>query len=232
MPNIFDYLDYRRFLYDYYTERKLREPSFSYRIFAEQAGFHSKSFIKHVMEGTKNLTDDSVLKLNRALNLKKKAFSYFNELVHFNHSSTSEEKNLHLSRLHSFNKRNKARLISKSQYEFYSNWYHNTIRELVCLHDFKDDNAKLAADGKPRHYPTASRAIRGASSQAWTYRKKGRQIHPDRFCHIHRRRGKITGDQKLPCAEPGGFKTSTGKLQPQEKGDFKPYPWTIRRELC
>jgi uncharacterized protein (TIGR02147 family) len=45
MPDIFTYSNSRLFLKDYYGERKKAHPSFSYRYFANKAGFKSKTFI-------------------------------------------------------------------------------------------------------------------------------------------------------------------------------------------
>jgi len=63
MPNIYDYVNYRDFLRDFYREKKTENPSFSYQQFARSAGFGSKSFLPHVIEGKKNLSDDSLFRL-------------------------------------------------------------------------------------------------------------------------------------------------------------------------
>ena len=41
MPNIFNYSDYRKFLADFYKDKKASTPSFSYQNFSRQAGFMS-----------------------------------------------------------------------------------------------------------------------------------------------------------------------------------------------
>ncbi len=53
MPNIFNYMDYREFLEDFYDEQKSANKAFSYQYFANKAGFKSKSFIKLVIDGKK-----------------------------------------------------------------------------------------------------------------------------------------------------------------------------------
>jgi uncharacterized protein (TIGR02147 family) len=72
MPNIFAYFNYRDFLRDYYIEQKSINPAISYRYLALKAGFKTKSFIPHVIEGKKNLSKDSIYKLAMALKLEKK----------------------------------------------------------------------------------------------------------------------------------------------------------------
>ena len=144
MPRIYDYFNYRNFLQDFYLEKKSIDSRFSFQSFADRCGFKSKSFIKLVMDGKKNLTDESVQRLNMVLKLGEKAFSYFSLLVKFNQSRTLKERNKFFAKLDSFNKRNPAKIILKNKYRFYSEWYHNTIRELICMEDFDDDYQRIS----------------------------------------------------------------------------------------
>lgn len=149
MPNIYNYLNYREYLEDFYNERKKEDSTFSYQVFADKAGFKSKSFIKLVIDGRKNLSKASIPKLNRVLKLKGKAFSYFNDIIAFNHAKKLSERNRYFQRLSRYNQRNKAKMVLAQQYDFYQKWYHNTIRELVVQVDFKEDYAKLGKMVKP-----------------------------------------------------------------------------------
>ncbi len=149
MPNIYNYLNYREYLEHFYNERKQGEGIFSYRIFAEKAGFKSKSFIKLVIDGKKNLSDDSAKRINRVLKLKDKSFSYFIELLTFNHAKTLKQKNAAFEKISQYNQRNRAKMVQAQQYDFYEKWYHNTIRELVAQVDFSGDYAALGKMVKP-----------------------------------------------------------------------------------
>ncbi len=143
MPRIYDYLNYRDFLQDFYLENKSLDSKFSFQSFADRCGFKSKSFIKLVMDGKKNLTDDSISQLNKVLKLGDKAFSYFSLLVKFNQAKVLKERNKYFNKLVSYNTRNPAKIILKNKYQFYSQWYHNTIRELVCMEDFGDNYSHI-----------------------------------------------------------------------------------------
>ncbi len=149
MPNIFNYIDYREYLEDFYIEQKSSNKAFSYQYFANKTGFKSKSFIKLVIDGKKNLTEDSVKKLNTVLNLNEKAFSYFGHLVAFNQSTSVQQRNYYFEKLIQYNKRSSARIIMNQQYEFYSKWYYNAIRELVAKVDFHEDYELLGKLLKP-----------------------------------------------------------------------------------
>ncbi len=157
MPNIYNYLNYREYLEDFYIERKKADSSFSYRVFAEKAGFKSKSFIKLVIDGRKNLSKASITKINRVLKLKGKSFSYFCDIIAFNHAKNLSVRNRYFQKLLQYNQRNRAKIVLARQYDFYQKWYHNTIRELVVHVDFNEDYAKLGKMVKP---PISARKAR------------------------------------------------------------------------
>jgi uncharacterized protein (TIGR02147 family) len=149
MPNIFNYIDYREFLEDFYNEQKSVSKAFSYQYLANKAGFKSKSFIKLVIDGKKNLTNDSIQKLNNVLKLKDKSFSYFIDLIAFNQTRSIQQRNFYFEKLTQYNKRSTARTILNQHYEIYSKWYYNAIRELVVAIDFKDNYELLGKMLKP-----------------------------------------------------------------------------------
>jgi|WetSurMetagenome_2_1015567.scaffolds.fasta_scaffold33488_2 uncharacterized protein (TIGR02147 family) len=149
MPNIFNHMDYRSYLLAFYNEEKAKNMGFSYSVMAERAGFGSKSFIKLVIDGKKNLSSDSLQQINRVLKLKGQSFSYMQDLVAFNQAKSVEERDRFLQRLLSYRKRNPARLVLQRQYEFYAKWYHNTVRELVVQEDFSGDFRALGRMVRP-----------------------------------------------------------------------------------
>ena len=157
MPNIFNYMNYRDYLLAFYHEKKAIDKGFSYQVMAEHAGFRSKSFIKLVIDGKKNLSPESLRKLNHVLKLNEKSFSYFSDLVAFSQARSMRERNENLKRLFSYRKRNPGRLVLQDQYEFYAQWYHNTIRELLTFCDFKEDYGML---GKMVDPPISAREAR------------------------------------------------------------------------
>ena len=64
---IFEYLDYREFLRDYYQSKKAANPAFSLRAFSDKIGFKAKDFISRVMQGDKNLSTQSQVRKTRSL---------------------------------------------------------------------------------------------------------------------------------------------------------------------
>jgi len=67
MPSVFAYNDYRKFLSDYYSEKKALSVWFSYLNFSRKAGFARKSFVFNVIGGRRELSRASVVKMCAAL---------------------------------------------------------------------------------------------------------------------------------------------------------------------
>ena len=157
MLNVFDYTDYRKFLADYYAEQKEKMPQFSYKYFANKAGFKNKGFVFNIVKGVKNLSKTSIFKISRAMNLNKSKSDYFENLVAFNQAKELDEKNHFYTRMETVknrgNKKNDLPLIRKDQYDFYSSWYLIAIRSLIDMHEFNDDYKSLAKNVYPAITP-------------------------------------------------------------------------------
>jgi uncharacterized protein (TIGR02147 family) len=153
MPDIFSYSDYRKFLADYYEERKTSRFAFSYENFSRMAGFASKSFVFNVINGRKNLARGSIVSLCEAMELGKTEAACFETLVHFNQATNFKERNFYYEKLSAIRPNSPeavtARKLRNDQYEFYSNWYHAVIRSLIDLYPDIGDPDRLAAMVRP-----------------------------------------------------------------------------------
>jgi uncharacterized protein (TIGR02147 family) len=161
MKSIFDFIDYRKFLDSFYNEKKESTRYFSYRYFAGKAGIHSPSFLKHVIDGKRNLTRPMIDKFCAGLALTAKEAVYFRNLVLFNQAKTSTEKQEYYSTLRAMFGAVKESVLNADQYDYFAQWYTSVIRELVCLYDFKDNYKKIAEMLVPPILPSeAKSAIR------------------------------------------------------------------------
>lgn len=145
MKPVFTYLNYRLFLQDYYEEQKRSIRKFSYRFFAQRAGIKAASLLREVICGQRNLTDQMALKFSKAIKFTPKEERYFCNLVKFNQAKTEREKQEYYAILLSFNKSVVENPLSKDQYEYYSQWYHSAIRELVVGENENFDMEKVAS---------------------------------------------------------------------------------------
>jgi uncharacterized protein (TIGR02147 family) len=133
--NIFSYQDFRKFLREWYLSSK-EKYGFSYRVFSRLAGFTSSNIFKLVMEGRRNLTEDSIKKFAKGLKLSRAEAEYFRTLVLFNQAEKHEEKNLYYQKLIRTQRVQELQPLIQDRYEYYSTWYHPVIRELVVAKDF------------------------------------------------------------------------------------------------
>lgn len=134
--SVFEYRDYRAFLQDWYRTAKQSRGSYSYRTFAKKAGFHSSNFMMLVIQGKRNLTEESLKKFLIGLNLNKQEQDFFRNLVFCNQAETHEDKNFYYQRLVQSKKFSQLKPIERRQYEYYSTWYHPVVRELVVSKEF------------------------------------------------------------------------------------------------
>jgi uncharacterized protein (TIGR02147 family) len=155
---IFDYIDYRKFLAAYYAAKKNGSRFFSYRYFAKKAGIHSPSFLKHVIDGKRNLTRAMIEKFCVGLTLNPKETLYFRNLVLFNQATTSNEKQEYYGNLRSMFGGVKESVLNQDQYDYFANWFTSVIRELICQHDLKDDFKRIAAALIPPILPSEAKA--------------------------------------------------------------------------
>ncbi len=92
MNPIFDYTNYRKYLHDYYKWAKVNVRGFSHRAFLAKAGMSGPNYLKRVMEGVHNLTENSIPKFATAMDLSETEATYFKYLVFFNQGKTLDEK--------------------------------------------------------------------------------------------------------------------------------------------
>ncbi|MBD3243237.1 MAG: TIGR02147 family protein [Chitinivibrionales bacterium] len=131
MNSLHEYINYREYIRDYYRHRKASLRGFSYRAFSAEAGFSSPVFIKLVIDGKANLSDDSAAKLAEAMGLDERQRGYFVALVHFNQAKSITEKERWLATLRAQAQRLHVTVLDADQYDYYKHWYHSALRELA-----------------------------------------------------------------------------------------------------
>lgn len=152
--SVFDYKDYRKFLNDWYVNRKQKNKAFSYRSFAKKAGFKTSNFLMLVIQAKRNLTQNSLTKMIKGLDLNKQEQEFFSNLVFYNQAKTNDDKNRYYQNLIQSRKFNELKPIEKQSYEYYSKWYHPVIRELVCSQEFDGTMEWISSRLYPKVTPT------------------------------------------------------------------------------
>ena len=144
MDPLFSYTDYRRFLREYFAEKKQQNRAFSLKTLADRAGFKARDYLLRVMNGSRNLSQSGVCMLSQALRFSEKEANYFASLVGFNQAKSPKEKEFFYEQMSTLRKYGHHQKLRDEQFESLSEWYYCAIRSLLPVIDFKDDFAALA----------------------------------------------------------------------------------------
>ena len=156
-PVIFQYSDYRKYLKDLFEFRRKLNRQFTHRFFSKKAGFGSPSILKEVADGKKNLTDQSARQFAVGFDLNKAETEFFLHLVLFNQAGSEGEKNKAYQLLSKFQQVRHGRVLTASQYRYYSDWFNGAIRELAGLPGFKEDPEWIAGRLTPSITPAEAK---------------------------------------------------------------------------
>ncbi len=159
--DVFDYVDYRAYLRDFYRAKKAESRAFSFRQFSRRAKLKSPNALKRVMEGDRNLTRDMARKFARACGLEGDAREYFEHLVDFEQAKTVAERDAAYAELSGFRRYRQAHKLEVAHAAYHSHWYIPAIRELAAAKDFKADPRWIAKQMVPKiTVAEAKRALR------------------------------------------------------------------------
>ncbi len=143
--DVFRYLDYRKFLGEYYKRRKRESSVFSYRYFARRCGLRSPNHLKRVIDGERNLSEETAIKYAEAIGLEGDAGLYFCELVRLDQAKSGKERSAAYRRLTQYRGYRKAQSLDASHDRYHSEWYVSAIREMLTLTEFREDPRWIAA---------------------------------------------------------------------------------------
>ena len=142
MINIFDYIEYREYLRDYYQEQKRTKPFFSYRFIGNRVGMDS-SFVLKVLQGGLHISPKKIESFIKLLNLNAQEAEYFETLVHFCRAKTQRQRGVYFDKLFSISNV-KAHRLEAHQYEFFRKWYYSAVWSIINCSSFKGDFRALA----------------------------------------------------------------------------------------
>lgn len=130
MKEIVEYTDYRKFIQDYYDERK-RCSAFSWHAFAQKAGFSSDVYLKYVCEGKKNLSVGSAGSVANAMGLVGFEYDYFVLMVSYAHAKNDSAKRAAFEERCALAQAHKVRVLGDEEFNYFKSWKNSVIRELA-----------------------------------------------------------------------------------------------------
>jgi uncharacterized protein (TIGR02147 family) len=198
--DVFDYVDYRAFLRDYYAHAKSTRRSFSHRAFSRRVGLGSPNHLKRVMDGERNLTLEMAARFADALGLSGEAADYFVQLVRLAQARTSLERSRAYEKLSTFKTYRRTRKLDLAHAAYHSTWYIPAVRELAGREDFRADPKWIAQRLLPAIKPAEAKAAldtllqlglltrdaRGRVKQAEPLITTGPEMHALHIASYHR----------------------------------------------
>lgn len=150
LPSVYTHLDYRAYLAAWFEAKKALHPKYSHRAFVQRTGQRSPSLLSDVIAGRRNLTAAGIEGFQRALGLRPAEATFFARLVRFDQAETLREKNDAWVDIMASRRFREARRIEGDSVRYLSHWIHPAIRELANREDFRDDEAWVASQIRPR----------------------------------------------------------------------------------
>lgn len=147
--SVYDYEDYHVYLKDWMEAKRKRKGSFSFQVLANRAGMKSRSFLRLVSLGQKDLLHATALKVSGAMDHDARETEFFLALVGYNNAVDPKERSVYLDKMATFRKPARSEILSAQQYEFFSKWFIIPIWELVATIPFGDDFRLLADRMEP-----------------------------------------------------------------------------------
>ncbi|ASD62267.1 DUF4423 domain-containing protein [Bdellovibrio bacteriovorus] len=148
-PVLSDYMNYRQFLADFYLfKRKASKGSlraYTYAVFSAAANIKSPNYLKMIIEGKRNLSDDMIGKFGKALGFMKDQTEEFRLLVQFTQAMDPAERNMYLKKLseHRVAGKLKSGEIDRKTWEKVPNWVAWIIYAMIDQDGVSFDTATL-----------------------------------------------------------------------------------------
>jgi len=149
MPSLFEYFDYRKFLRDFYEEKKEGNYFYSFRYMAQKIGMDHSLLVK-VLLGKRHITSESIKGLTALCGFSALEAKYFETLVNFDKARSESQSKIYFEKLLSL-KQYTARRVEAYYYEYFKKWYYVAIRSLFDFYEFRgDDYQRLGMQLNPR----------------------------------------------------------------------------------
>jgi uncharacterized protein (TIGR02147 family) len=151
------YLDYAAFLEDVFQWVKHRCKGYSYILFADDLGFSKTNVVHLMIRGKRRLSIKGAERIIESLHIKSTERMYFETLVRYQNARLPSDREALFARLMDLKSKSLSSTLEQSQLEYYSEWFHPVIRELVGMPGFNPDPHWIVKHIEPRVLPEQAR---------------------------------------------------------------------------
>lgn len=135
--NIYDYLDYRLFLRDFYDLEKSLDSTFSYRVFATAVDIDASLLVK-ILRSKRHLSDTSVNTFVAFFNFKEGKSEYFREMVAYGKAKTPDAIRKHFETLQKM-RPSRCRMLDEARYRYFQQWYYPMVRSALDVYEYRGE---------------------------------------------------------------------------------------------
>lgn len=151
------YLDYASFLEDTFQWLKDKVERYSYIQFAEDLGFSKTNVVHLMIRGKRRLSAKGADRIIETLHIKNTERQYLETLVRYQNARLASDRESLFAKLMSLKSRSLSSAIEQDQLEYFNEWFHPVIRELVGMKGFNPDPYWIVKHIDPRVLPEQAR---------------------------------------------------------------------------
>lgn len=153
---IYEYLDFRSFLGEWFDSEKARRGRFSKAAVSRLLGLpNSRNYFSDILGG-RPLSETFQERFIRLLALDRDQARYFRALVEWEQATLPERREAALQVFAEF-RRPAGTVLASHQMEYFRNWRHGAIRALLDTDEFGDEPGRIARRLRPRLTATEAR---------------------------------------------------------------------------
>lgn len=141
IPQVFEYLDYRKFLADFYAAKKARKGTYSVQVMALKAGMDISNLAK-VLAGKRHLPPSAIARFQEVCGFSEDEHSHFSRLVSWQKARQPEKAKALFEQIVA-QQRARPHILEGRKYDYYSRWYYIAVYTLLECLDFR---------GTPKEY--------------------------------------------------------------------------------
>jgi uncharacterized protein (TIGR02147 family) len=143
-PNIFEYIDFRKFLTDWRESEKNKNPGLTHEYLSTKLGQKkNRAYFKDLEKGRRMVGPGVLERLIKLIGLDSDEGKYLRAIVGYGQPTTYEEREFWFEQAIQLNHTPK-KFVDQKTYTFYKKWYHTTIRAFLETCDFDGDYTAVA----------------------------------------------------------------------------------------
>ena len=140
--SIYNYTDYRVFLKDHFDLKKRNNPRFTFSVWAGQIGVANRAVLSNIVNGKRNPGPSVSAKISDYFSFSEQQKVYFQDLIALKKVEKRPELALAIMQKLKKNSPNKSiKFVDEAVYNTISSWHYITIREMILLPHFQEDEA-------------------------------------------------------------------------------------------